>query len=85
MGTVLWILAGLLLALFVGAVGLALLRSLTRPLPPPPPAGEMRKIDLRYQCIVCGLVLRVTAAPDEEPPAPKHCTEDMALIAPVME
>lgn len=85
MGTVLWILAGLVLALVLGAVGLSLLRSLTSPLPPPPPAGEMRRINVRYECIVCGLVLRVTLAPDEDPPPPRHCTEDMRLVAPVTE
>jgi hypothetical protein len=29
--------------------------------------------------------LKLTMAPDEDPPPPKHCLEDMTLVAPVME
>jgi hypothetical protein len=27
----------------------------------------------------------MTAAPDEDPPPPKHCLEDMIVVAPIME
>jgi rubredoxin len=45
----------------------------------------MRKINVRYRCSVCGVELRVVMAPDEEPPPPKHCLEEMDVIAPVFE
>jgi hypothetical protein len=45
----------------------------------------MRRVSLYYRCDVCGVELRMTAAPDEDPPPPKHCTEDMELVAPPIE
>lgn len=85
LGTVIWALAGLLVAFVVWKTGLALLRSLSTPPPPPPPAGEMRRVNVRYRCDVCGVELRLTTAPDEDPPAPTHCLEEMVLVAPIME
>ena len=65
--------------------GIGLLRSLTTPMPPPPPAGELRKVNVRYRCSVCGLEIKLTLAPDEDPPPPRHCLEDMDMVAPVFE
>jgi hypothetical protein len=62
-------------------VGFGILRMLATPIPPPPPAGEMRRLNQRYRCSVCGVELRVTAAPNQEPEAPRHCMEDMELTA----
>lgn len=64
-------------------LGIGMLRSVTRPLPAPPPPGEMRKISIRYRCTVCGAELKMTLAPDEDPPPPKHCLEDMVEVAPL--
>jgi hypothetical protein len=85
LATVLWALGGLLVAYVVWKTGIAVLRSLTRPPPPPPPAGELRRVNVRYRCDVCGVELRLTMAPDEDPPAPRHCLEDMVLVAPIIE
>jgi hypothetical protein len=75
-----WFLVGVLMFLFIWKVGLGMLRSMTSPLPPPPPAGEMRRINVRYRCSVCGVELKMMMAPDEDPPPPKHCMEDMDLM-----
>lgn len=83
LSTVIWVAIGILLGLVVWKVGVALLRAVTQPLPPPPPPGEMRKINVRYRCSVCGVELRMTLAPDEDPPPPRHCHEDMVEIAPL--
>jgi hypothetical protein len=85
LSTALWTLAGVLLAVVLWKVGIGMLRALTRPLPPPPPAGEMRRVNMRYRCGVCGVELRLTMAPDEDPPPPRHCLEDMDLVAPLYE
>ena len=85
LGTIVWGLLGLLVAYVVWKTGIALLRSLSTPLPGPPPAGEMRRVNVRYRCDVCGVELRLTMAPDEDPPAPRHCLEDMIVVAPVVE
>jgi hypothetical protein len=82
-GTVLGILVVLLIAAVLIKVGLALLRGLGTPLPPPPPPGEMRKVNLRYRCSICGAEVKMTLATEELPDAPRHCQEDMDLVAPV--
>jgi hypothetical protein len=84
-GTIIWWAGGGLLLLGIWKVGLAMLKSMTSPTPPPPPAGEMRRINVRYRCSVCGVELKMTMAPDEDPPPPRHCLEDMDLQAPIME
>jgi hypothetical protein len=83
LSTVLWTLGGLLMAVVLWKLGIGMLRALSRPLPPPPPAGEMRRVNMRYRCGVCGVELRLTMAPDEDPPPPKHCLEDMDIVAPL--
>jgi hypothetical protein len=64
-------------------VGFTLLRGLAAPRPEPPPAGELRKVKIAYRCSICGTEVRMTVAPDEEPAPPRHCLEDMDLVAPV--
>jgi hypothetical protein len=83
LGTIVWFLIGLLILVVTWRVGIGMLRSMTTPPPPPPPAGEMRRINVRYRCTVCGVELRMVMAPDEDPPPPKHCLEEMVLVAPV--
>lgn len=83
--TVIWVVTGVLLGAFLWTVGMGMMRSLTRPLPPPPPPGEMRKVNMRYRCDVCGVELKLTLAPDEDPPPPTHCLEEMIVVAPIME
>ena len=60
--------------------GLSILRALARPNEPPEP-GEMRKVNLRYRCSICGTEVRMTQASEELPAAPRHCLEDMDLVA----
>ena len=82
-GTIIWVLLGAVIMAFVWRLGIGMLRSMTSPLPEPPPTGEMRRINVRYRCSMCGVELRVVMAPDQDPPPPRHCLEDMDLIAPV--
>jgi hypothetical protein len=83
MSTIIWVAIGVLGGLFLWKTGIGMLRSFTTPLPPPPPAGEMRRINVRYRCSVCGLEIKLTLAPDEDPPPPRHCLEDMDMVAPL--
>jgi hypothetical protein len=80
-----WIklIVGGLFAYVVIRIGFWMLRGLANPLPAPPPPGEMRRINLKYRCSMCGVELKMTAAPNEEPEPPRHCQEDMELVAPV--
>ncbi|MFZ9676228.1 MAG: hypothetical protein ACO3GZ_01410 [Ilumatobacteraceae bacterium] len=80
---IVWLLGAVLLFLFLWRVGVGMLRSMTTPLPPPPPEGELRKVNVKYRCSVCGLEIKMMLAPEEDPEPPRHCLEDMDLVAPV--
>jgi hypothetical protein len=64
-------------------LGVLLIGGLAQPVPEPPPAGELRKVKIQYRCTICGAEVRMTVAPNEEPQPPRHCQEDMDLVAPV--
>ncbi|MEY3617778.1 MAG: hypothetical protein RL726_476 [Actinomycetota bacterium] len=78
-----WLTGAALLFLFLWRTGVGLLRGMTTPLPPPPPEGELRKVNVKYRCSVCGLEIKMMLAPEEDPDPPRHCLEDMDLVAPV--
>lgn len=82
-GSVVWTGAGLVLMVVLFKAGMAMLRALSAPPVAPPEPGELRKVNVRYRCDVCGVELRLTLAPDEDPPPPKHCLEDMIEVAPL--
>lgn len=69
--------------LLIWRIGLAMLRGLARPVPEPPPSGELRKVKIAYRCSICGAEVRMTIAPHEDPEPPRHCLEDMDLVAPI--
>ncbi len=64
-------------------LGLAMLRNLARPLPPPPDPGILRKVKIEYRCSICGAEVRMTVAADEDPEPPRHCQDEMELVTPV--
>ena len=66
-------------------VGRAALGGLARPIPEPPPPGELRKVKITYRCAICGTEVRMTVANDEVPDPPRHCQDEMELVAPVIE
>ena len=82
-GTTIWFLLGVALFFGIWKFGLGMLKSMNSSLPAPPPAGEMRRINVRYRCGVCGVELRMVMAPDQDPPPPRHCLEDMEFVAPI--
>lgn len=82
-GSVVWFGAGLVLMVVLWKVGMTMLTALSAPPLPPAGPGELRKVNVRYRCEVCGVELRLTLAPDEDPPPPKHCLEDMTVVAPL--
>ena len=74
---------GLAFFFVVMKIGIMILRGLARPAPEPPPAGELRRVSLKYRCATCGFSLKMTSAPDADPPPPRHCMEDMQLMTPI--
>ncbi len=78
---VLKILVAIAVAMVLFRMGLAVLRTLATPLPEPPPVGELRKVKLQYRCSLCGTEVRMTVATNESPDPPRHCMDDMELMA----
>jgi DNA-directed RNA polymerase subunit RPC12/RpoP len=52
------------------------------PAPPDEPdLSKLKPVDYRYRCMVCGAEVTMTASPDAEPAAPRHCREEMHLLS----
>ena len=66
-------------------IGLAILGAFARPIPEPPPPGELRRVKLVYRCSSCGAELRMTLANDQVPQPPRHCADEMDLLTSVDE
>ena len=77
------VLIAVVVAYAVLRLGLAMLRNLARPLPEPPDPGTLRKVKIEYRCNICGTEVRMTVAPDEDPEPPRHCQDEMDLVAPI--
>ena len=84
MGDVLWFLLKVLVAIaafvVIMRVGMLMLGGLARKHEPPEP-GLLRKVNLRYRCSVCLAEVKMVQATEELPPPPRHCQEDMDLVA----
>ncbi len=65
-------------------LGMLILGGLARPHPPPDP-GTMRRVNLRYRCSICLTEVKMVQATEELPMPPRHCQEDMDLVAPTFE
>ncbi|MGI9607466.1 MAG: hypothetical protein ACR2P0_15135 [Acidimicrobiales bacterium] len=80
-------LVNVLIAFVVGFLiirsGLAILRGMAAPIPEPPPPGELRKVKIQFRCSICGTEVRMTSATDEYPDSPRHCMQEMDLVAPI--
>ena len=68
--------------LVIMRVGLWILHALSTPVPEPE-EGELRRVNLKYRCSVCGAEVRMTKAGEDLPDPPRHCMEDMDLVAPI--
>lgn len=80
MGFALNLLIAVVAGYLIFKIGFALLGSFARPVPEPPPPGEMRRINVTYRCGLCGMELRVRAAVSDTPEPPRHCMDEMELV-----
>ena len=85
LATVLKALAAALGGLVILWLGILMLRVLSQPQPEPPPPGELRKVRITYRCTLCGTEVRMTVAPMEDPDPPRHCSDEMSIMAPIEE
>jgi hypothetical protein len=81
MGPLLNILIAVAIAFVVWRLGLFVLRSIAHP-PDPPEEGQLRRVNLRYRCSICGAEVKMVQATEELPEPPRHCMDDMDLVAP---
>jgi hypothetical protein len=65
-------------------LGMLILGGLARPHPAPEP-GQVRRVNLRYRCSICLAEVKMVQATEELPMPPRHCQEDMDLVAPSFE
>ena len=70
-----------LIAFSIYRVGVWGIRTFMQEPPQPPPPGELRRIKLQYRCTLCGAEARMTRAATENPDPPRHCMEEMDLVA----
>ena len=68
--------------LVIYLIGVKMVRLMMAPPPPDEPdLSQLRPVDYRYRCMVCGTEVTMTAAPDADAPdAPRHCREDMVVL-----
>lgn len=82
-----WALWRVVVAVVVAAallrIGYAMISGLAQPVPPPPDEGELRQVKLTYRCSICGAEVKMTVASSDDPEPPRHCLEDMDLVAPI--
>jgi hypothetical protein len=81
---VLWTVLRVVLALtamvVLYVVGAAILRKFKIAAPPEPDPADLRPVDVRFRCVVCGAEVTMTMASGDDPEPPRHCREDMALF-----
>jgi hypothetical protein len=76
-GTVLRIAFGVVVALTIYVTGANLLRKFQIAPPEEPDPDDVKPVNLRFRCIVCGAEVTMTASSVDDPEAPRHCREDM--------
>jgi len=79
-GTVLRIVLGIAVALTIYVIGAGMLRKFHVAPPEEPDPDDIKPVNLKFRCIVCGAEVTMTAAQGDDPEAPRHCREDMVLI-----
>jgi hypothetical protein len=78
-----WILrvvGALAVGLTLYVIGASLLRKFHVAPPAEPDPDDIKPVNLRFRCVVCGAEVTMTAAQDDEPEPPRHCREDMELV-----
>jgi len=76
-GTILRIVLGVAVAVTLYVIGAGMLRKFHSGPPAEPDPDDVKPVNLRFRCTVCGAEVTMTAAQGEDPEPPRHCREDM--------
>jgi hypothetical protein len=79
---VLKIVIAVVAAVVILRLGIMVIRALSTPVPEPE-EGELRRVNFKFRCSVCGAEVKMTKAGEDVPEAPRHCMSDMELVAPI--
>jgi hypothetical protein len=79
-GTILRIVLGVVVALFIYVAGASMLRKFHIAPDEEPNPADVKPVNLHFRCIVCGAEVVMTAAQGDDPDPPRHCREDMVLM-----
>ncbi|HEY2429089.1 MAG TPA: hypothetical protein VGI06_09180 [Acidimicrobiales bacterium] len=74
------VIVAILIFVVIVRAGMWAIGMIAHPTPPPPPEGELRRINAKFRCGVCGMEMRVMLAPDDDPEPPRHCMEEMEML-----
>jgi hypothetical protein len=78
---VLRVVIALVAAVTIYVVGAAVLRKFKIAPPAEPDPADLRAVDVRFRCPVCGAEVTMTVSASDDPEPPRHCREDMVRIA----
>jgi hypothetical protein len=67
-------------AVSIYVVGASVLRKFKLAPPEEPDPADLRPVDVRFRCQVCGAEVTMTVSASDDPEAPRHCREDMVPI-----
>lgn len=71
----------LVVALAIYQFGVAMVKAVGR-VPDEAEPEQLEDVEVRFECTVCGTRVTMTARPEGDvPQAPRHCMEEMALVA----
>jgi hypothetical protein len=79
-GTIFRVVLGVAGAVTLYVIGASMLRKFQVPPPPEPDPEDIKPVNLRFRCVVCGAEVTMTAAQGDDPEPPRHCREDMVLL-----
>ena len=68
-------------AIVIYVTGAAILRKFKIAPPAEPDAADLRPVDVRVRCAVCGAEVTMTMSASEDPEPPRHCREDMVRVS----
>jgi hypothetical protein len=67
-------------AVVIYVIGAAVLKKFKIAPPEEPDPADLRPVDARFRCGVCGAEVTMTVSASDEPEAPRHCREDMVRL-----